>query len=234
MISKKEKKVIFISILSLVLVAAIAITSVFLIRKNKNSSNPPTTEQVGDISSNLSNKAIADGVIPYNYNGTYKFNTIKSIEFSDKLTPQEIRALYKNKNINNKNELFDLLKQEKVKATEKNGELLVLYNGNINKTIGGDKNPEPVMNSAGIYVGDDNLALVRILSTNETFYISLNYQSKDSAVQVSEQSQQIGTKLYIFKKIYSKYDPELELINITYEYDLHIIEEEIDEEIYDF
>ena len=95
MISKKEKKVILISILSLVLVAVIAITSVFIVRKTKSTSNSPETEQVGDIVSNLSNKAIADGKIPYNYNGTYKFNTIKSIEFSPKLTPQEIKALYK-------------------------------------------------------------------------------------------------------------------------------------------
>lgn len=235
MISKKEKKFIIISMISLVLVAVISITCVFMFRKNKNKQqSSPVSEQVNFILSNFSNKAIADGVIPYNYNGIYKFSNIKDIDFSDKLTVQEINALYKNKNVKNKNELFDLLKQEKTKASEINGELLVLYNGNINKTVGGDKNPKPVLNSDGYYVGDDNLAFVRISSTNETFYISLNYKSKDSAIQPNENTSQDGTKLYVFKKIYSKYDPDLVLINITYEYNLHIIEEEINEEIYDF
>ena len=234
MISKKEKKVIIISIISLIIVAIIAILSVILIRKHtKNKTNNLISNNVNQINSNSSNLAIFNGDISTNYNGTYKFNTIKEIEFSDKLTKQEIQALYKNKNIKDKNELLALLKKEKDDAT-KNGELLVLYNGCINKTYGTEKERIPIPNSAGIYVGDDNLSRVTITSSNEIFYISLNHSSKNTALNLSHEPTSNGTKLYIFKQICSKYNPNLVLINVTYEYDLHIIEEEIDEEIYDF
>lgn len=234
MISKKEKKVIFISIISLVLVAVIAITAVFLIRKNnKNKNNNLTANNVNQIDSSSSNLAIYNGEISSNYNGTYKFNTIKDVEFSEKLTKQEIQALYKNKNITNENELFDLLKQEKIDARNK-GELLVLSNGCINKTTGTDKNRIPVQASAGTYVGDDNLSRIIINSSNEVLYMSLNYTSKNAALNLSYTAITNGTKLYIFKQIRSKYNPDLILINVTYEYDLYIIEEEIDEKIYDF
>ena len=234
MISKKEKKVILISIISLILAAVIAISAVFIFRKIKrNKNNDLISSNMSQIDSSSSNLAIFNGYISTNYNGTYKFNTIKDIEFSDKLTKQEIQALYKNKNITNKNELFELLKKEKDDA-KKDGELLVLSNGCINKTYGTEKNRIPVPKSAGTYVGDDNLSRVIITSSNEVFYISLNYSSKNAALNLSYSSTTNGTKLYLFKQICSKYNPDLVLINVTYEYDLHIIEEEIDEEIYDF
>ena len=233
MISKKEKKVIVISIISLILVAVIAISAVFIIRRKKNDNNNLISSNMSQIDSSSPNRAIYLGEVSRNYDGTYKFNTIKDIEFSDKLTKQEIKALYKNKNVSNKNELFDLLKQEKDDAT-KNGELLVLSDGCINKTFGTDKNRIPVPQSAGTFTGDDNLSKVVITGTKEVFFMSLNYSSKNAAINLSYGASTNGTKLYIFKQICSKYDPDLVLINVTYEYDLHIIEEEIDEEIYDF
>ena len=233
MISKKEKKVIVISIISLILVAVIAISAVFIIRRKKNDNNNLISSNMSQIDSSSPNRAIYLGEVSRNYDGTYKFNTIKDIEFSDKLTKQEIKALYKNKNVSNKNELFDLLKQEKDDAT-KNGELLVLSDGCINKTFGTDKNRIPVPQSAGTFTGDDNLSKVVITGTKEVFFMSLNYSSKNAAINLSYGSSTNGTKLYIFKQICSKYDPDLVLINVTYEYDLHIIEEEIDEEIYDW
>lgn len=233
MISKKKKKAIFISIISLVLVAVISIGTVFVLRKKSDKNNNLTSSNMSQVDTNSSNLAIFNGDVSTNYNGTYKFNTIKDIELSDKLTKQEIQALYKNKNVSNQNELFDLLKQEKADST-KNGELLVLSNGCINKTYGTDKNRIPVPQSAGTYVGDDNLSRVIITGTNEVFYISLNYSSKNAALNLSYSSITNGTKLYIFKQICSKYDPDLVLINITYEYELYVIEEEIDEEIYDW
>ena len=233
MISKKEKKVIVISIISLILVAVIAISVLFIVRKKKNNDDSLISSNMSQVDTNSSNLAIFNGDVSTNYNGTYKFNTIKDIEFSDKLTKQEIQALYKNKNVSSQNELFDLLKQEKADST-KNGELLVLSNGCINKTYGTDKNRIPVPQSAGTYVGDDNLSRVIITGTNEVFYISLNYSSKNAALNLAYGSISNGTKLYVFKQICSKYDPDLVLINVTYEYDLHIIEEDIDEEIYDW
>lgn len=233
MISKKEKKVIVISIISLILVAVIAISVLFIVRKKKNNDDSLISSNMSQIDTNSSNLAIFNGDVSTNYNGTYKFNTVKKIELSDKLTKQEINALYKNKNISNENELFNLLKTEKDDAT-KNGELLVLSNGCINKTYGTDKNRIPVPQSAGTYVGDDNLSRVIITGTNEVFYISLNYSSKNAALNLAYGSTSNGTKLYVFKQICSKYDPDLVLINVTYEYDLHIIEEDIDEEIYDW
>lgn len=233
MISKKEKKAIFISLISLTLVAIISITAIIFIRKNKAKNNSPANN-ANQVSSNLSNLAIAEQRIPPNYNGVYQFNTIKSIEFDSKLTKQEIQALYNNKNITDKNELFDLLKQEKIDARDNNGELLVLQNGNINKTIGDNKNRVPIKDSAGKYIGDDNLSLIVINSTNEKLYMSLNYTTKTDAISVSYNSKSNGAKLYIFKQICSKYDPSLVLINVTYEYNLYVTENEIDEKLYDF
>ena len=234
MVSKKEKKVIFISIISLILVAVIAIGAVFIVRKkNKDKNNDLISSNMSQVDTNSINKAIYDGDVSTNYNGTYKFNTIKDIEFSDKLTKQEIQALYKNKNVSNQNELFDLLKKEKDEAT-KTGELLVLSNGVIFKTYGTDKNRIPVPKSEGTYTGDDNLSRIIITGSKEVLFMSLNYSSKNTALNLSYSSTTNGTKLYIFKQICSKYDPDLVLINVTYEYDLHIIEEEIDEEIYDW
>ncbi len=234
MISKKKKKAILISSLSLILVAVIAISAVFIVRKNKNNKNNNlVSNNMSQVDSNSSNLAIFNNDVSTNYNGTYKFNTIKEIEFSDKLTKQEIKALYNNKNVTNKNELFDLLKKEKDDAT-KDGELLVLSNGCINKTYGTDKNRIPVPQSAGTYVGDDNLSRIIITSTNEVLYMSLNYSSKNAAINLNFASSTNGTKLYIFKQICSKYDPELVLINVTYEYDLHIIEEDINDKLYDW
>ena len=236
MVSKKKKRIILISILSVVLVAVIAVSSIFIVKNNKNkkSSNVPTAEQVGQTDTNGSNKAILDKKVSANYHGIYVFSNIKDIEFSDELNATEIRALFKNKNVSNKNELFDLLKKEKVSAANDKGELIVIYNGNINETIGKGDEATTVSGSEGTFVGDDNLSLVTITSTKEEYYISLNYKSKDLATTVSEESSADGTKLYVFKKIYSKYDPSLVLIDITYEYNLLVIEEEIDESIYDF
>ena len=166
MISKKKKKAIFISIISLVLVAVISIGTVFVLRKKSNKNNNLTSSNMSQVDSNLLTEAIFNGDVSANYNGTYKFKTIKDLEFSDKLTKQEIQALYKNKNVSNKNELFDLLKKEKDDAA-KAGELLVLSDGCINKTTGTDKNRTPVLNSEGKFVGDDNISRVTIFSTNE-------------------------------------------------------------------
>lgn len=239
MVSKKKKKIILISIISVILVAVIAISAVFIVRKNKNDKkdNAPTAEQTTQTSdSNLSNEAIADGLVSTNYNGTYKFNTIKTIEYSDELldNPRKLAALFKNKGVKNENELFDLLKQEKKTAAEA-GELVVVFDGNISKTTGGIKNPKPIAGSAGTFVGDDNLSLVTLSGSNKQYYISLNYKSKDSAIEVSETTTNTnGTKLYIFERIYSSEKPDVLLINIVYEYDLLVIEEDINESIYDF
>ena len=231
MVSKKKKKIILISIISLVLIAAIAIGIVFIVKNKKTSnSDTPIAGQV-NISSNASNKAIADGLIPTNYNGVYKFSSL-DLEFSENLNHQEKQALLNNKGVGDLNALKDLLKREKQNQLKSSGELLVLRDGNFNRTTG--KNQTPVKNSAGRYIGDDNLSLVTINSTNEQFYISLNYSSHKDALAVSQNSNSDGTKLYLFQKIYSKYDPELVLINITYVYEINSVEEEFDESIYDF
>lgn len=235
MVSKKKKKIILISIISVLLVAIIAISSIFIVKNNKNKiPETPVAEQTSqnEVISNVSNKAIADGNIPANYNGVYEFKTL-TLEFAENLNYQEKQALLSNKGVSDVNGLLDLLKQQKLNEIKSTGELLVLYNGNINTSVGRE-NPTYVPESAGTYVGDDNLALVTITKTQETYYISLNYQSKDAATQVSENSESDGTKLYIFKKIYSKYQPDLVLLNITYEYDLYVVEEEFDKTIYDF
>ena len=238
MVSKKKKrKIILFSIASVILASIIAVSVIFIIRKKDNKTdNAPTANQTTDSISNMSNMAIADGLVSSNFNGTYVFNTIKDIEYSDELleNPRKLAALFKNKGVKNENELFDLLKSEKRTAAV-DGELIVIHDGNISTTTGGIKNPKPVAGSAGKFVGDDNLSLVTLNGSGKQYYISLNYKSKDSAIEVSDnQTDTNGTKLYIFERIYSSEKPDVLLINIVYEYNLFVIEEEINESIYDF
>lgn len=235
MVSKKKKRIILISIISLVLVVAIVIGSIFLIKKDKaDEPNTPSAEQVTDttIQSNTSNKDIAEGNIPQNYNGTYKFSSL-SLVWNENLNYQEKQALLSNKGVGDFNALNDMMKQTEIDNFEKNNELLVLQNGNINKTTGKD-NPTPIKESAGKYVGNDNLAKVTSIDSNEIYYISLKYDSFNEATLANKESKTDGSVLYLFKKIYSKYDPEVLLLTVTYKYELYVIEPEFDETIYDF
>ena len=246
MVAKKKKKIILISIISVLLVAVIAISGVFIVRKRKsnNGNNAPTANQTTDSVSNMSNMAIADGKVSSNYIGVYKFNTIKNIEYGDELleNKRKLDALFKNKGVKNENELFDLLKRDKKESADK-GELIVIsvnedgndVVGNIHKVTGGIKNPKPILGTVGTFVGDDNLSLVTLVGTKEQYYISLNYKSKSDAIEVSDASTNTnGTKLYVFERIYSSKDPNVLLINIVYEYDLVVYEEDINDSIYDF
>lgn len=233
MVSKKKKKIIWISIVSLTLIAAIAIGSIFIFRKNKNNSpTTPPAENVNTISSNVANKAIADGLVSRDYDGTYKFSSI-AFEFSDKLTAREIEAIYKNKGVKDRNGLAAYLKEQEYNKANNLGEHIVISDGTIQKNTGSYENPIPVNDSIGTFVGNNDLSLVTLLNTNKQYYISLNYTNKSDAINVLQSTNTTGTKLFIFEKIYSAYDPELLLINITYIYDLVVIDN-FNENIYDF
>lgn len=244
MVSKKKKKIILFSLISILLIAVILISAVFVVKKNKNknknnSATPPATSQMTD--TNLSNMAIADGKVSLNYQGSYIFNTIKTIEFSDELKedPYKLGILFSNEGVKNENELFDKLKKDKVNAA-KTGELIVIsvsenentgkLVGNINKTV----NNIPVSGSAGTFVGDDNLSLVRLTNSDDYYYISLHYKSKDDAIAVSDKTASVdGTKLYVYERLFSKKDPDRVLVNIVYEYNLYVVDEIIDKDIYE-
>ncbi len=239
MVSKKKKKIILISITSLVLVAAIAISAVFLVRKKKNKvpDSGPVAEQTGNSSSsNATNKAIADGLVSSNYNGVYIYTAL-DVEYAEGLSYQEKQAILANKQVLDFNSLKDKLKQEEKLRTEKAGELLVLQNGNLNKTTG-IENPKPVYGSSASYVGDDNLSLVTVNNTGHQYFISLNYSSKDDAIAVNGNISYDSKKqtLYIFEKIYSKKagHEDLHLLNITYIYELYETNEDFDDSAYDF
>ena len=220
MVSKKKKKVFLITIISIVLIVAIAISTVFIVRKNKNTTpNTPVAENVNttNLQTNIVSKAIADGNIPSNYNGTYIFKSIiasfdKNIDIKDK---NEYLA---SQNVGDFNGLLDKIKQENLNNTKNNIERLVLYNGNINFSTG---NPlSLVLDSLGTYVGDDDLSLVTNTKTKEQFYISLKYSTKEDALLSSNQTSFDGTKLYVFKQIYKKDNPRVLILNITYIYEL--------------
>lgn len=237
MISKKEKKVILISAISLILIAVIAISAVFIIRsktkKGSDETPPPVQSSPVTFDSNSSNKDIALGNIPYEYNNFYVFKSVY-LSLATNLSHKEKQALFYNEGVSDLNGLSDKIKQS-LSNRAKNGEVLCLQNGNINTTTL-IETEEPVVKNAGTYIGNKDLALVIDNETKEQYYISLTNKNKDSATAASNMassSSPAGTSLFVFKKLYSPENPELALINITIEYEIYVEEEPFNPGDYD-
>lgn len=213
--SKKNKKKIWIlSITTFVLIAAIVTVGVILgaQKKSKQNTNPPAENVTY---TNTINKAIALGEVSKNYDGKYEFSGVRSVKFNKDLTENQIKTICKNIGGVNKNDLIYYLYQEKINELNGRKEILTFKStSNFGKftRFGSEL-------GVGSYVGNEDLSLITMLGTNEQIFVSLNYNEVNNAYTVnSNESSNIGTKLYLFKKVYSKNNPNLMLFEITYEY----------------
>jgi flagellar basal body-associated protein FliL len=228
--SKKKKKII-LSICIAAMVAIIAIVGIIFGvqnfgKKNSDSQNASNTSTITSTITltNTYNEAIAEGRIPQNYNGSYKYLRIASIEFNfSEYSAEEqekyIKKICENKGVRDVNGLINLLSQERASETE--DEILVFLDGNYTKCKGENKIPV----ETGSYVGDDNLAQITIINPDSEgyFFISLNYKVPASAISPEASltdSSNDGTKIYVFKNFVSKDNPDRILFTVTYTYQM--------------
>lgn len=213
--SKKNKKKIWIlSIVTFVLIAAIITVGViFGVQKKSNNKNGLTAENVS--MTNTINEAIALGKVSKNYDGRYYFSGVRSVSFNKNLTEEQITTICKNIGGKNKNDLIYYLYQEKVNELNGTKEILTFTStDNYGKFT-----KQGTSLSVGSYVGDENLTLITLLGSNEQIFVSLNYNEVNNAFTINNTTNtSIGTKLYLFKKVYSANNPNLLLFEITYEY----------------
>lgn len=244
--AKKKKKIIIIVCVAILVVAVAIIGIVFGLRRNNNenpSQNASNVNTTTTTITNTYNEAIAKEEIPPNYNGFYKYSHVASIDFHfDDYPANEashyIQTICDNKGVRDVNGLINLLNQEQLKETNNATDVLIFENGIYTKnkvskdTYGNDKY-FPI--ETGNFVGDDNLAVVRINGEN-SFFMSLNYLSSTNAIIVSRDDviNDNYTKLYIYETVVSKNDPTLELFTITYVYDMFIPDYSIPDQNLDF
>lgn len=223
--SKKKKKVVIsVVCITVILIAAIITGTVLGVRKmnadrnaNQNANNMSTVTDT-----NTYNTAIAEGQIPANYNGIYKFKAVSQIDFSKELTKADIEKICINKTSKPyTNDLVNAMQDERAKIRDEYDEKLVFFNGLFNKNY--KNNPGHEGSDHGTYVGNDDLSMVT--TKNTTFFISLNYADINNNIPVADKQNKDKTKVYVIEKVYSKENPSRLLFNITYIYEL--IPEEI-------
>ena len=124
-------------------------------------------------------------------------------------------TICKNAGGKNKNDLIYYLYQDKINSLNGTKEILTFKSS---ETYGRFTKQNTEL-AVGSYVGDENLSLITILGTNEQIFISLNYNEVQNAYTVNNTTiSSVGTKLYLFKKVYSANNPNQFLFEITYEY----------------
>ena len=215
--SKKNKKKIWIlSIVTVVLIAVIVTVGVIFGSQKKNSKNNGNSAENMSYT-NIINEAIALGKVSKNYNGTYEFSGVRSVTFNKNLTADQITKICQSDEIGGKsiNDLIYCLYQNKINELNGRKEILKFSNNDGY----GKFTRFGTSLDFGTYVGDENLTLITTLGTNEQIFVSLNYNEINNAYTVNnKESSSIGTKLYLFKKVYSNNNPNLVLFEITYEY----------------
>ena len=213
--SKKNKKKIWIlSIVTFVLIAVIITVGViFGVQKKDKNKNSLPAENVSI--TNTINEAIALGLVSKNYDGRYEFSGVRSVTFNKELTENQIETICKNIGGKNKNDLIYYLYQDKINELNGSKEILTFTSSeNYGKFT-----RQGTSLSVGSYVGDENLTLITLLGSNEQIFVSLNYNEVNNAFTINNSTiNSVGTKLYLFKKVYSTNNPNLLLFEITYEY----------------
>lgn len=211
---KNKKKILITSIISIVLIAIIITVGViFGVLKKEDSKNSTPTSNVNQ--SNIISEAIALGLVSKNYDGEYEFSGVRNVKFNSDLTEEQIQSIYKLAGGKNRNDFIYYLHKEKINELNGNKEILKFEStenyGKFTK-IGNTY-------AVGNYVGDESLTLITLFGSNEQIFVSLKYtELTSSSLSDNSQNNQIGTKLYLFKKVYSSTNPDQLLFEITYEY----------------
>ncbi len=226
--SKKKKKII-LSVCIAALVVVIAAVGIFfgvrnLNKKNTNKQSATNTNISTSIITNTYNEAIADGKIPQNYNGYYKYLRIASIEFNFNEFPatdqqQFIKTICENKGVEDVNGLLNYLNLER--KTE-DGDSIMNFNGGRYTKFSPSKDK---IIEYGEYVGDDNLSQIKLIRPDPEayFFISLNYKIPSNAIAPNATDSNLendGKILYVFKNFRSKSNPKRILFTVAYAYEL--------------
>ena len=223
--AKSKKKIAVIVISSLLAAVVITFGILFAVKKyRQNSDGSSTASNVGtSVDTNTYNESIALGKIPRNYDGTYKYYSVLSINYNrysasniDGLTDTEIATLWSNMKVKDTTGLINLLHKSKQSKVKSNNELLVFTSNSSSARYTMLYGNNPV--EYGKYVGDDNLALITLINKNKQQLVSLNYTSPNDALNVQIPTTDNYSKLYFFEDIYSTNNRKL--FTVTYVYKL--------------
>lgn len=210
-----------------------------------NVSNSQTNTSIFDYT-NVANDSILEKVLSTaNYQGKYKLSTIQSVEFnmwsednSTGLTNENIRELYNNKGVKDSNGFKQYLLNRRAEKAD-------IFNINsITSSTGGTEdygvldatstNGSYQVSTGKVY-GDENLAVVVFdnpkyydknffMSNEETnnhyIFISLTFDAKQNASNVSDGNKNTPKTIYVFENVYDKNIKDLRLFTVAYAYTL--------------
>ncbi|MBQ8452056.1 MAG: hypothetical protein IJ538_04720 [Clostridia bacterium] len=222
---KKKKKIWLI--ICLIALVAILITTIIIVVVNSRNNNiesnqnkASNTSSVVNITNSL-NDAIINQEIPIEYNGTYEYNKVAYLSFNfektnwDSTTQEEFKKSYYEKyGTHDFNGLMRYVNNKKTSELNGESEKIIFESGNYIKMLGTN------ITENGKYVGNEDLTLVTLINSKNTFFISLNYKVPTTAQSISVTSNEVIdlTTVYVFRTI--KNENSRVSIDIVYEYKL--------------
>lgn len=235
-----KKKKILIIVLIAVLVAVIATIGIVFAVKNINNkkgnvnNNTSNSNFYTSILTNVDNEAILEQLVSKDYDGTYKYSHIASLEFNLQEYSEEKQEaykanIYKQFDANNIDEFFNVLNQNKLKYKDSETLEFHLSQFSNGKEYGSyTRSFNNKSTQTGFYYGDKNLT--KVILNNESsekissFYISTTYTVPSSAIKPQANQTSLnsndGTYIYIFKNFVSKSNPDRIFFTVTYAYKL--------------
>ncbi len=243
--SKKKKKIILIvSLVSIFLIVAV-LGTFFTIKAINNKDNDSSTPAT-NVNSSLgvderlfeAHKAIMNEEVSADFNGNYKFKTVSSIIFNKDLNKEQIEKICALQGTNDPNGLQGkILETKKAEATQ-NNEVIVLKAKDGYGSYTRSYNSKDVI-EYGRYFGNNDLSEISIYDYATKDYFSLYDMSLTSIKEadITSLNSSANThkdKLYLYKKVYSKENPNLILFTITYVYELIPAEPPISDSELDF
>lgn len=234
--SKKKKKIILIiSLVSVFLIAAV-IGTLFVVKKinGKSNNNQPATNVSTSIEEKLfeAEKAIIQEKVSANYVGNYKFKSICSLEYHKDLTHAQKVKLAEQYGTRDPNGLLKLLENKKKQEVKLNGEILVFktaYDDN-GKQLGLFTRSTKDTIQKGSFVGNDDLSEVKITKENRTVLTGKNiitFEISKTCINqeiisspTADDTNPMRNHIYVYRKVYSKNDPNLVLFTVTYIYEM--------------
>lgn len=196
---------------------------------------------------NVANDSILEKVLSTGkYQGKYKFAGVQSVEFNmwsetnpNGLTSEKIKELYFNKGVkdangfnqylhNRRSEKADIFNINSITSstggTEDYGVFDATsenktYNPCTAKVYGDESLAVVVFDNPNIY-DQKNFFLSNDEITNHYFYISLTFDAKSSATNVSNNDSKKTKTIYVFENVYDKNVKDLRLFTVAYAYTL--------------
>lgn len=218
--SKKKKKIVVSSIISVVIIAIIVVGSLVayhFLRPNATT-DLPSVEQTGTITqTNTYNEDIATKKIPTDYEGLFKFVSVRNIVFNtsdQKQIEQFCRSKTSSSDIQS---LINYYDKERARLRDNQGERLFFLGGQFTRTL--NNNPLSTGSEDGLYYGNADLAMV-ITSDGREFFISKNYADIQNTISVANTQNKDLTKIYVMERVYGESNKKQVLYTVTYIYEL--------------